>query len=103
MRRAILLMARELHLGGSERQMTEIALGLDSARFEPHVATFRPQGLRGDQLGAARVPVIQFPVRSCRSRAALAGIWQLAGYIRRQKIQLVHSFDAPLTVYGIPI
>lgn len=96
-------MTRELHLGGSERQMTEIALGLDSTQFEPHVATFRPQGLRGDELRAAGVPVIEFPVRSFRSRAALAGIWQLAGYIRRNKIRLVHSFDAPLTVYGMPV
>jgi glycosyltransferase involved in cell wall biosynthesis len=103
MKQAVLLMARELHLGGSERQMTEIALGLDSTQFEPHVATFRPQGLRGDELRAAGVPVIEFPVRSFRSRAALAGIWQLAAYIRRHKIRLVHSFDAPLTVYGMPI
>jgi len=103
MKYPILLMARELHLGGSERQMTEIALGLDSTRFEPYVGTFRPQGLRGDQLRAAGVPVIQFPVYSFRSRAALAGIWQLARYIRRQKIRLVHSFDAPLTVYSMPV
>ncbi len=100
----VLLMARELHqLGGSERQLTEIALGLDRVRFEPHVATFRLQGLRGDQLRARGVPVIQFPVYSFRSSAALAGIGQLARYIHRHNIRLVHAFDAPLTVYATPV
>ena len=99
----VLLMVRELNLGGSERQMTEIALSLDRTRFEPHVGTFRPIGLRGDQLRAAGVPVVHFPVYSFRSIAALAGIWQLGRYIQRHKVQIVHSFDAPLTIYGMPI
>lgn len=96
-------MARELEAGGSERQMTEIALGLDRSRFEPYVGTFRPKGLRGDQLRAAGVPVVHLPVYSFRSRAALAGAWQLARFIRSRGIRLVHTFDAPLTVYATPV
>ena len=97
-------MARELHhMGGSERQLTEIALGLDPARFEPHVGTFRPRGLRGDQLLAAGIPVVQFPVYSFRSWAALAGVWQLRNYIHRHGIRIVHTFDAPLTTYAMPV
>src|SRR5258708_14476680 len=99
----VLLMARELNLGGSERQMTEIALSLDRARFEPHVGTFRPIGLRGDQLRAASVPVVHFPVHSFRSIAALAGVWQLGRYIRRHNARLVHRLDAPLPIYPIPV
>ena len=97
-------MARELHhMGGSERQMTEIALALDRSRFEPHVGTFRPKGLRGDQLIAAGVPVVQFPVYSFRSWAAIAGVRQMARYVSRHGIRLVHSFDAPLTAYAMPV
>ncbi len=103
MKYPVLLMARELNQGGSERQLTEIALGLDRARFEPFVGAFRPQGFRGDQLRAAGVPVIQFPVYSFRSRAALSGIWQLARFIHRRNIRLVHTFDAPTTAYATPI
>ena len=83
MKHPVLLLARELHQGGSERQMTEIALGLDRARFEPHVGTFRPEGIRGDELRTAGVPVAHFSVYSFQSPAALAGAWQLARYIRR--------------------
>jgi L-malate glycosyltransferase len=99
----VLLMARELDLGGSERQMTEIALGLDRNRFDPHVGAFRPQGLRADDLRAAGVPVMHLPVYSFRSAAALRGVWQLASYIRRHKIRLVHTFDAPTTVYAAAV
>jgi glycosyltransferase involved in cell wall biosynthesis len=102
MKHSVLLLARELHQGGSERQLTEVALGLDRARFEPHVGAFRPDGMRGNELRNARVPTVHFPVYSFRSAAAVAGLWQLVRYIRHHKIQLVHSFDAPLTVYAMP-
>ncbi len=103
MKHSVLLLVRELHQGGTERQMTEVALGLDRARFEPHVGTFRPQGMRGDELRAAAVPIVHFPVYSFQSPAALAGVWQLTRYIRHHNIHLVHSFDAPLTAYAMPV
>ncbi len=103
MRRPVLLLARELHLGGSERQLAEIALGLDRSRFEPHVGAFRPEGLRGDELRSAGVPVVHFPVYSFRSRAALSCAWKLARYVRRHDIRLVHAFDAPMAVYSAPV
>ena len=52
----VLLLARELDLGGSERQMTEIAKTLDRSRFTPHVGCFRPQGMRGAELAAPVFP-----------------------------------------------
>ncbi len=63
----ILLMVRELNLGGSERQMAEIAKTLDRSRFDPRVGCFRPAGVRGDELQAAGVPIVQFPVPSLAS------------------------------------
>lgn len=99
----ILLMARELNLGGSERQMTEIARFLDRSRFEPRVGCFAPAGLRGEELRAAGVPVVQFPVHSFRSTSAIAGARQLVRYIRQENIQLVHTFDYPLNVFAVPI
>ena len=99
----ILLLARELEAGGSERQLAETALGLDRSRFDPYVGTFRPHSARADQLRAAGIPVIHFPVYSFRSRGALVGAWRLARFIRAKKIQLVHTFDAPLTAFATPV
>jgi len=83
--------------------LTETAIGLDQTRFETFVGTFRPRGLRADQLRAAGVPVIEFPVRSFRSFGALKNIATLARFIAREKIRLVHAFDAPLAVYATPV
>ena len=66
-------MARELGLGGTERQLAETALSLDRARFEPHVACFTSGGFRAAELSAAGVPILEVGVRSLMSRSALGG------------------------------
>jgi L-malate glycosyltransferase len=99
----VLLLARELDLGGSERQMTEIAKTLDRSRFTPHVGCFRPQGIRTAELTAAGVPIVQFPVDSFASFGALTAAWSLGRYIRRHRIRLVHAFDYPLALFAIPV
>ena len=99
----VLLMARELHIGGSERQMTEMAKHLDRSVFAPHVGCFRPAGVRGDELRDCGVSIVQFPVYSYRSFSALSEARRLARYIRANGIQVVHTWDYPLNVYAIPI
>src|ERR1700733_8160637 len=99
----VLLLARELDLGGSERQMTEIAKTLDRSRFDPHVGCFRPQGIRHAELAASGVPIVHFPVDSFVSFRAFSEACGLARYIRRHGIRLVHTFDYPLTLFGVPV
>src|SRR5581483_8386728 len=97
----VLLLARELNLGGSERQMTEIARGLDRSRFEPHVGCFFPQGLRADELRRAGVPILHLPVHSLKSPSALGGARRLARYVRERGIDIIHAFDYPMNVFAI--
>ncbi|HTC34695.1 MAG TPA: glycosyltransferase [Bryobacteraceae bacterium] len=99
----VMLLARELDLGGSERQMTEIAKTLDRSRFTPHVGCFRPQGMRAPELAAAGVPVVHFPVDSFASLGALSEARRLRSYIREHGIRLVHTFDYPLTLFAVPV
>src|SRR5260370_7111753 len=98
----VLLMARELDLGGSERQLTEIARALDRSKFEPHVGCFRDEGIRATELKAAGVPVTRFPVHSFTSPAAIRGAYQLTRYIRRPTIRLVPAFDYPPAILPVP-
>jgi glycosyltransferase involved in cell wall biosynthesis len=95
----VLLMVRELNQGGSERQMAEIAKALDRSRFDPRVGCFRPAGLRADDLRSAGVPIVHFPVPSM---ASVKGAWRIASYVRQQNIRLVHTFDTPANLYGVP-
>src|SRR5258708_492472 len=98
----VLLMARALEAGGSERQMRELAKALDRSRFQPHAGCFRPEGAGRRELEAARVPIAHFPVHSFRSLRAIAGVIQLLRYVRRHKIRLIHTFDYPASVFAIP-
>jgi glycosyltransferase involved in cell wall biosynthesis len=98
----VLLMARGLDLGGTERQMTETAKCLDRSRFTPHVACFRDEGFRASELRAGGVPVVPLGVRSFRSVSAIRGARVLASYIRQHGIRLVHTFDVPANVFGVP-
>jgi glycosyltransferase involved in cell wall biosynthesis len=98
----VLLMARALEGGGSERQLREIAKALDRSRFQPHAGCFRSEGTGRCELEAAGVPVAHFPVDSFRSPGAVSGAFEFARYVRRHKIRLVHTFDYPSTVFAVP-
>ncbi len=98
----VLLMARELNLGGTERQLAEIARSLDRTAFEPHVGCFLPEGLRGAELRNAGVPVVRFPVDSFLSPSALGGARMLGAYVRRHGIRVAHAFDVPMNLFGVP-
>jgi len=98
----VLLIARVLEAGGSERQMREVAKALDRTRFSPHVACFRPQASACRELEAAGVRVVHFPVHSFASLRAISGTFAFARYVRRNGIRLVHAFDYPGAVFAIP-
>lgn len=97
-----MLMARELGPGGTERQMTEIARALDRSRFAVHVGCFH-EGVRAQELRAARIPVVRLPVTSFLKPNALRGALQLGRYLRGNSIRIVHTFDYPLNCFGVPV
>jgi L-malate glycosyltransferase len=99
----VLLMVAELGIGGCERDLTKIALGLDRRRFEPHIACLSPEGLRSRELRAAGVPILALPTRSLVSRSALAGAKLLAQYVRRHRIQIAHAYDGRMDIIALPV
>jgi glycosyltransferase involved in cell wall biosynthesis len=100
-RSAVLLLARELNYGGSERQLSEMAKALDPARFDVHVGCFRSGGVRARELEARGIPVIVFPVRSFRSPGNIwASVGALRRYVRSHGIRVVHAFDPPTSMFA---
>jgi L-malate glycosyltransferase len=96
-------MVRELTLGGCERDVTKMATHLDRSLFTPHVGCFIAKGLRFDELTARKIPVVEFPVRSFGSPSIVAGARAMARYIKANGIRLVHPFDVPTTLFGVPV
>jgi L-malate glycosyltransferase len=99
----VLLMVRELGIGGCERDLTKVAIKMDRSRFEPHVGCFRPEGFRTAELRDNGVPIVHLPISSFRSPSAVQGARVMGDYIRTRGIQLVHSYDVPTTVFGVPV
>jgi len=99
----VLLLVRELGMGGTERQVAELAMGLDPKRFEVIVGAFLTQGMRARELREAGIRVCEFPVRSFRSPAFLKVAWQMWRWIRREGISVVHAFDYPGAIVGAPV
>lgn len=98
----VLLLTRSLGLGGTERQLAEMAKALDHAAFRPHVGCFHVEGFRAEDLRAAGVPVARFPVISFVGPSVISGLAAIWRYIREHKIRLVHTFDVPLNLFGVP-
>jgi glycosyltransferase involved in cell wall biosynthesis len=101
----VLLAARELGMGGSERQLAETALGLalDREAWRPHVACFYPGGFRARELETAGVPVLELGVSSLVSRSAVSGARRFGRYAAQHGIQLVHTFDVPSDLFLVPV
>ncbi len=99
----VLLIVRELGIGGCERDLTKLAIGLDRSRFEPFVGCFRPNGLRTAELQEQGIPIVPFDVPSFASTAALRAARRMGAFIRTQGIQVVHAFDAPADMFAVPV
>jgi glycosyltransferase involved in cell wall biosynthesis len=91
-----------MHYGGIQRDVTQIALRIDRSRFEPHVASYEAEGIRFEELSRAGVPFLHVPFTSLKSPSALSAAMRVRKYIRKHKIQLVHSYDSS-AVFITPI
>jgi len=99
----ILLMTRSLDLGGSERQVAEVAMSLDQRRFCPAVGCFDSRGIRADDLRRAGIAVVEFAVRSFKSPRTAIVAWRFMAWLRRHDIALVHPFDVPTVLFAVPL
>lgn len=98
----VLLVVRELGLGGIERDVTKLALGFDRNRFIPYIATYRPFGPRFDELIAAGVPILHLDFPSLLSGKAVRAAAQLRSFLKKNQIDIVHAFD-PSSVFAVPL
>lgn len=97
----VLLLARHLVQGGSERQLSVIARHLNRSRFAPHVGTLRPGGFRLEEIQRAGIPTVCFGVRSFAGMDIFRAAGQLRAYVRLHGIQMIHSFDTPMNIFGM--
>jgi len=91
----VLYFIGRLELGGAERQLTELVLGLDRARFEPVVCCLSGAGPLASVLRSAGVPVRNMGVQRARIRRYP---WKVVGDVSRV-IRLVRTVH-PDVIHG---
>jgi glycosyltransferase involved in cell wall biosynthesis len=89
----LLFVTDEMEVGGTQRQLTALAKGLDPAGFAPELVYFRNSSFLVDELRAAKVPVRKLPKRR---RVDLRFFLTLRAALRSGGYDVVHcaSFTA---------
>ena len=98
----LLKMLTNFHIGGTERQVANLALGIDPSRFDLHLACLRHSGELLEELETLRVPRPEFRIGSLYSPKTVWQAMRLARYVRRNLIQIVHSYGFYPNVFAVP-
>jgi hypothetical protein len=98
----VLTMLTNFHIGGTERQVANLALEIDSARFDLHLVCLRHSGELLEELKTLAVPRPEFHIGSLYSPKTLWQAMRLARYVRRNLIQVVHTFGLYPNLFAIP-
>ncbi len=99
----LLLCVRTLTQGGTERQLAALAKALDPARFAPHVACFKQEGFRAEELRSTGIPIVEFPLESFIRPSVLPVAAAFGRFLKEKDIQIVHSFDHPANIFCVPL
>ncbi len=95
-------MLTSFQIGGTERQVANLALGIDAARFDLHLACLRNFGELLKELEPLAIPRPVFQIGRLYTPKTLWQAIRLARYIRRNLIQIVHSYGFYPNVFAVP-
>jgi glycosyltransferase involved in cell wall biosynthesis len=85
-------------LGGGERAMMQLIRGL-SRRFQCSVVTFR-RNVHPEVSALVDAPITVIPLRRSYSPGGLRAALELARMIRRQRVEIVHTFFETSDLFG---
>jgi glycosyltransferase involved in cell wall biosynthesis len=88
--------------GGTERQVMNLARGLDPSRFDVRLACLKRWGDFLEEIDRSGRPLTEYPVNRAYTVPALRQQLRLAADLRRQRIDVVHTYGFKVNVFGIP-
>jgi glycosyltransferase involved in cell wall biosynthesis len=90
------------YLGGTERQVMNLAAGLDPERFDLHMGCNGKVGELLEEATALGVPVSEYPIESLYNFGSMQARLRLARYLRERSIEMVHSYGFYSNLFAIP-
>jgi L-malate glycosyltransferase len=101
-RRKLCLFTSSFGHGGTEHQFVEIVTRLDREKYDLTIACLSREGQFYGQICDAGLRVVEFPLRGISVRTAQSGSDWLR-FVRREKFDLVHTFDFYTNVFAVPL
>ena len=89
-------------IGGTERHVANLTAGIDRARFDLHVGCTWREGEFLAEIEARRIPITDYPIRRLYGVHALRQQVRFASYLRRNRIEIVHSYNFYANCFAVP-
>ena len=90
----------DLIRGGTEGQCARVAMGLARTGLPHRVAVFHCRGFFLEAVEQACGPVVEVGIRHLARPSTLVEILRLAGWLRREKVDILHAWDADAAIFG---
>ncbi len=97
----VLLLLTSFDVGGTERQMVELAKRLDPSRFRVHLGCFHKRGRLLEDV-PSRIEIREFPLRGFGNPTAARRLIAFARWCRSIRADIVHTCDLYGNIFGLP-
>jgi glycosyltransferase involved in cell wall biosynthesis len=101
-RRKLCLFTSSFGHGGTEHQFVELVTRLDREKYDLTIACLSREGQFYGQICDAGLRVVEFPLRGASMRTVQSGS-EWMRFVRREKFDLVHTFDFYTNVFAVPL
>jgi len=91
-----------MQIGGTELNALRTAERIDRSRFEISIISLQPDGPLADRYRDAGIPVHPYRLTSLYAADSLRQGLRLAGWLRRERIEILHCHDLYANLFAAP-
>ena len=88
--------------GGTERQVLNLIRRLDRSEFDLQSACLRKGGDILKEFEHMEFPITEFRIKNLYSAGTMMQQLRFAGFLRKQRVQILHSYNFYSNVFAIP-
>ena len=100
--RRVFFLVDSFMIGGTETQAVELALRLDSTRYQITVGCLRKEGPLLERFAASPLRIMQVELgKGIDSPSGMLGVIRLARFLRRERFEILHAHDLWSNMVGM--
>ena len=98
----VMLFTDSFSRGGTEQQFVRFVRGIDRNQYDILIACLQRNGPLLSEVESLGVSIVEFPIDSLYNFKAAKLFVQLVRFLRREQIQIVHTFDFYTSIFAVP-